>query len=147
MNDTTLPKVLLVEDDEYHIERITEALEFAGYEVVHVDSTVGAMRAIDQRVEGSQIFDCIVLDYFLHDSKSWPNGENGTFVLKQFKNALRRGGPKDFGLEKFPPVIAHSSDDDNCEEMIALGATAAIAKRSSISLDPLIAKIDELVTQ
>lgn len=139
--DITLPKILLVEDQDFLAERITESLVFAGYDVTHVDCANHAMRAIDQRVEGSQIFDCIVLDYYLHESKAWPDGMDGTFVLTNFK----RGAPEDLGLEKLPPVIAHSSEKEKGQEMLEKGADAYVKKGAGISDEALIAKIEELL--
>lgn len=142
MTEITLPKILLVEDDEHLVKRITESLEFAGYDVTHVDCANHAMRAINQSTDGSQIFDCIVLDYFLHDSKAFPNNSmTGAYVLK----SLKRKKPEDFGLTKYPSIIAHTSDKEKAKEMLELGAIASIKKEMGISDKALITKIEELL--
>lgn len=98
---TTRGNILLVEDDQTYATSLLKVLKRLDFEVVHVDCYNHAMRKLDSRIGGDENFDCIILDYDLSKSESFPNGPNSSEIMCALK----------YIFEEIPPVIANSGDD------------------------------------
>lgn len=102
-------RVLLVEDDE--VDRMLVERALPQYQVVTADCAAAAM----QFLQGGEVFDCILLDYFLP-------GHNGMWVLSQMTEQLTSP----------PPVIlltGHENPELVAEAMKA-GASDYLSKGS-----------------
>lgn len=115
-------KLLLVDDDDFLSETITECLIFVGYEVMQAASGAAALELL-----GKEEFDLVLLDWQLPDMQ-------GLDVLKEYRN---RGG--------VAKILFLTGMRDNEHLVISAGADGFLAK--PFAIDDLTRKISKLIEQ